>query len=102
MAPGPGVPRVAIDLGAPAPGTEGGFGTSISMGITYHLAIRGRNLTLPVNFYLDGLAFGVGRAAISLSTISFRHPFPAALESHLYSLLTSRAAAAQRYPALQD
>ena len=56
-----------------------------------------------MKLYLDGLAFGVGRAVVSLGTISFGHAFPAAPEARLYSLLISRAtAAARRYPAVLD
>ncbi len=98
-----GMRLAPVDVGAAPPGTEGGFGTSVSIDVAYHFTIRGRSFTVPVKLYLDGLAFGVGRAVVSLGTISFGHAFPAAPEARLYSLLISRAtAAARRYPAVLD
>jgi hypothetical protein len=82
-------------------GTDGGLGLSMSLGVTYHVSVRGRSATVPTTFYVDALTFAVGRAEVALTTTTLGQPFPAELEAGLFSRLVSRAVAARRaYPAV--
>jgi hypothetical protein len=48
-------------------------------------------LTVQTRLYVDGFGFVVRRAGVSLVTIRFTYPVPAATEQRLLSLLHSRA-----------
>jgi hypothetical protein len=69
----------------PAPGATGSFGWRITATVAVH------NVRLP--FYIDILGFVYGPAEISLSSSGALHPFPAAIQEHLYLLLLKRAEA---------
>jgi hypothetical protein len=90
-----------LPLGSATAGTDGGFGLSLSMAITYVASYGERKLTVPTSLHLEVLAVLVGRGEVTLSTETLGEPFPPELEATLFSLLVSRAVAArQRYPAL--
>jgi hypothetical protein len=90
-----------LPVGSLTRATDGSFGMSMSLSVAYHVSARGRSVTIPTTLYVDGLAFAVGRAEVSLSTITLGAPFPPDVESRLFSLLVAKAATARlRYPAV--
>jgi hypothetical protein len=90
-----------IALGSAPAGTDGGFGLSLNMALTYIASYRGRMVTVPSSLHLELLAFLVGRGEVTLSTETLGESFPPELEAKLFSLLVSRAVAVrQQYPAV--
>lgn len=69
----------------PAPGTTGSFGWRITLAITVH-GVR-------IPFYLDILGFVDGPAEVTLLSSGVLHPFPAAIQQRLFTLLVTRAKA---------
>lgn len=97
------VQLVPVQLGSLISGTEGGFGMNFSLTVTYFVSTRGRHATLPLPFGFDVLAFGVGRAEVTLSATGISEKFPRELEGKLLSLLVSRAlTASHEYPAVLE
>lgn len=64
-------------------GTDGGFG------IRFIISAAAQGVHIP--FYLDVLGFAKNSTEVELEALGISKPFPAAEESHLYSLLVSRA-----------
>lgn len=94
-----GVQLAPVPLGSLIAGTEGGFGMNISMNVTYIVSVRGRHATVSVPLSFDILAFGVGRAEVTLASEALSEKFPRELEGKLLSLLVSRAlTASHEYP----
>jgi hypothetical protein len=94
-----GLRLAPVDVESVTEGTDGGVGLSLSMNVTYHFLIRRRSLTVPTSLHIDALAFVVGRASITLSTLTLGAPFPSGLEARLFLLLASRGiAAGHEYP----
>jgi len=91
-----------VQLGTVA-GTDGAFGLSLSMKVTYTVVVRGQNISVtPVPLSIDALGFARGRAEVTLDTMAFGKEFSPELESKLFSLLVSRATGAvHQYPAIQ-
>ena len=78
--------RVSIESGTPpAPGTAGGFGWRVTATLTTH--------RIRIPFYMDILGFVYGPARVTLFSSGALHPFPAAAEQRLFSLLLGRAKA---------
>ena len=74
---------------------------TIKFVVQYRFRVRGQPIDYPLAFYLDALAFNVGRAQVSLETSGKSRPFPANDEARLLSLLVSRALSArQAVPAI--
>lgn len=93
---------VPLQLGAAVAGTDGGTGLSLNAKVTYVAIGRERVVTVPSALHLDVLAFQLRRAEITLATIAVGAPLSADLETHLLSLLVSRAlSASQAYPAVR-
>jgi hypothetical protein len=86
-----------IPVGAPASGSSPGAGLSITMNVTYHVSARGRVLAIPAALHLDALAIVVGRAEVTLSTITLGAAFPADMEAQLFSRLAARASNASHF-----
>jgi len=81
-------------------GTGAAAGFSMSWNVVYALTVRGRHIRYPVRFYLEGFAFSVGRAQVSLDAMSLSRPFPTSDEVRLFSQLVARAqSAATQAPA---
>jgi hypothetical protein len=85
---------VPIRVGSVTRGTDGGFGFSLTMRVTYTASVRGRTRTLATSFQIDLLAFAIGRGEVTLTTSTLGASFPPELEAKLFSLLVSRARAA--------
>jgi hypothetical protein len=69
----------------PAPGTTGSFGWRITVAITI------RSIRIP--FYIDILGFVYGPTEVTLFSVGILHPFPAAIQQRLFTLLVTRAKA---------
>ncbi len=79
-----------------ARGTDGSVGLSMKVGLRYVVSARGRTVTVPSSFELDELAFLVGRAGVTLTTVGLGASFPPELEASAFSQLVSRALSAAR------
>jgi hypothetical protein len=66
---------------------------SFGMRVVVPFALTVNGLKVDTRLYVDALAFIVGRAAVSLVTLRFTYPVPAATEQRLLSLLYGRAKA---------
>lgn len=84
-----------VQLPAPA-GTNGGYGLSLSVPVSYAVTVRRRTVTIPGALSIDSLDFILGRASVGLTTMAFGAPFPSAREASLFSLLVARAVRAGR------
>lgn len=92
-----------LQVSSASGGTDGGFGLSMRMAITYVASFRGRTLAFPTSLNLEVLAFLVGRGEVTLAAETLGEPISAEVVARLYSLLVSRAVAARHaYPALQQ
>ena len=97
-----GLSLAPLQVTSASGGTDGGFGLSMRMAITYVASFRGRTLTFPTSLNLELLAFLIGRGEVTLAAEALGEPPAPELVARLYSLLVSRATAArQAYPALQ-
>ncbi len=97
-----GVRVAPVALGSMTNGTEGSVGLSVSMSVAYIVSAKGRHATIHTSLGLDILAFAIGRAEVTFSTMGFSEQFPAELESRLFSLLVSRAVtASHEFPAIE-
>lgn len=88
-----------LSVAAATRGTDGGFGFSMKLAVTYFLTAHGRSFTFPTSLELDVLGFALGRATVTLTTMALGSSFPAELEAGAFATLVSRASAAARaYP----
>jgi hypothetical protein len=93
---------VPFQVGSVTRSTDGGFGFSLTMAVTYTASVGGRARTLPTPLRLDVLAFAVGRGEVTLTTSTLGASFPPELEARLFSLLVSRALSARdAYPSVK-
>jgi hypothetical protein len=92
-----------MQLGSVA-STDGTFGFSLSVNVTYTVFVRGRRISvMPIPLVIDALGFASARAEVTLDTITFGREFPPELESRLFMLLVSRASAAGHgHPAIES
>jgi hypothetical protein len=95
-----GVAIAPIETGRPA-GTDATIGATLKFTAHYTFEVAGRRFVHPVQFYLDALAFNLGKAQVGLSAVGVAKPAPANVEASLFSTLLSRALEARRsVPAL--
>ncbi len=88
-----------LSVAAATHGTDGGFGFSMTLAVTYRLTARGRTFIFPTSLGLDVLGFVVGRSTVTLVTTALGSSFPPALEASSFATLISRAStAAGSYP----
>ncbi len=88
--------KIAPIEGAPPPGTDAEIGMTIKFVVRYRFTLRGQPVDYPLAFYLDAVAFNVGRAQVTLETSGQSRPFPANEELRLLSTLVSRALSARQ------
>ena len=80
-------------------GTDGGFGFSMTLAVTYRINARGRTFVFPTSLGVDVIGFAVGRATVTQTTMALGRAFPPGLEAGTFVALVSRATAAARtYP----
>jgi len=92
---------VPIPVSEAARGSDGGFGFSMMLDVSYVVTLRGRTVAYPTSLQLDVLGFVVGRATVGLSSFGLGTAAPPALEANAFSALVSRArSAARAYPAV--
>ena len=88
-----------VSVAAATRGTDGGFGFSMTLAVTYRVKAHGRAVTFPTSLGIDVIGFVVGRATVMLTTMAMGSSFPPGLEASSFAELVSRAsAAARRYP----
>jgi hypothetical protein len=88
-----------LSVAAATRGTDGGFGFSMTLAVTYLVEAHGRAFTFPTSLGVDVIGFAVGRATVTLTTMALGSQFPPELEATSFAALVSRASAAARtYP----
>jgi hypothetical protein len=70
-------------------------GVAVRFVVDYRFTVRGRQVDVPVPFFLEQAMFGVARREVSLSSFSMSAPPSVKLEDRLYSTLGTRAAPAE-------
>jgi hypothetical protein len=88
--------RIAPIEGPPPVGTDAEIGMTIRFVAHYRFSVRGQPVDYPLAFYLDAVAFDVGKAQVSLETSGQSRPFPVKEEVRLLSTLVSRALSARQ------
>jgi hypothetical protein len=94
---------VPLALGSAVAGTDGGFGVSVAMDVTYTVSGPLRSATVPTSLDIDVLAFLVGRGEVTFLAATLGKASSSDLETQLFARLVSRAVAAGRsFPAVGE
>jgi hypothetical protein len=86
-----------IPVSAATQGTGGGAGFSMQVDVVYHVVTPLRSADVPATVRVDSLAFIVGRAEVSMNTLTLGSAFPSGIEARLFATLVSRARSASHF-----